>query len=302
MEKVEADLGKPYCDFIKSFYDGCTDAQCFIPVNLSAIPGCFRDNLEIEIEMKLYTDMFVEEMSKQNKQNMRLILCCVQCDAPNKDDIVRLIGRVEFVDLVDTKIEVDYVLFYEVDSGTEAINGLYPDAVGSAGGRSGKLSTLAKERIVKRVEAFLSKVHKKGIEVDKIICGRGLLWLTFDAETKHRFGKQTGSGALIPVVPGKVHLVRDTLAAFLQTNMENPLPFDQQLELHRRYNSENDCIDEEESLAELLYNDDDANIPVKDRACNQDMISRTTVVSTFKSNEIDYNDDKEEDVGDEFLD
>ena len=296
MEKVEANMGKPYCDVIKRFYDGGngTGVQCIIPYNIND-SGCFRDNLEIEKEMELYTDMFVEEMSKQFKKNVRLILCCVQCNAPDKDDIVRLIGRVEFGDLVDTKTEVDYVLFYEVDSGTEAINSLYPDGVGPAGGRSGKLSTLAKERVVKRVEAFLSKVHKKGIEVDEIVCGRGLLWLPVDEETKRRFEKQPGSGALIPVVPGKGYLVRDTMAAFLQTKMES-IPFDQQLEVYRHMcspnhdsplskyqkkrisdiflgieelqsnnddNSNNDFIDEEESLTELLSdddNDDDANI------------------------------------------
>ena len=217
MEKLEANMGKPYCDFVKRLYDGCDGDPCITAVNLSAIPGCFRDNLAVEKEMELYTDMFVEEMSKQNKKNMRLILCCVQCSAPDKDDIVRLIGRVEFGDLVDSKTEVDYVLFYEVDSGTEAIHGLYPDGVGPAGGRSGKLSTLAKERVVKRVEAFLSKVHKKGIEVDEIVCGRGLLWLPVDAETNHRFEKQPGSGALIPVVPGKGYFFRDTLAAALSS-------------------------------------------------------------------------------------
>jgi len=184
---------KPFCDWITSCRKDGNHHQNLIPFMLT-FTGCyFCGNLELEKEMEIYSDMFIEEMSKQNKKEITLTLCCVKDDAPDKDDIVRLIGEgvvydSSFMSSNSTHMrELNHILFYEVDSGPKAICGLYPDGYGMAGGSPGTIAESAKVRVVTRIVQFLVKLQRKGVKVTSMTCGRGLMWLPDDTEAKDKF-------------------------------------------------------------------------------------------------------------------
>ena len=141
-------------------------------------------------EMNLYSNLFLNALSKAKVQDISLIVLCTE-DSMFGDQTVRLIGTARFI--TDLKVcEIHNVIHKQVDKGEDAVASLYPSSRTSNDIFGSVLSKEAKEKAISYLVDFIKRLHKKYITVKSVTCGRGLAFLESDKDSQQLFKEANG--------------------------------------------------------------------------------------------------------------
>lgn len=132
-------------------------------------------------EMNLYSNLFLNALSKARVQGITLLVICVE-DSMFGDQTIRLIGTAQFFSPGSKIHEIDNVIHQQVDKGEDAVKNI----LGSV------LSKEAKEKVISYIVDFINRLHKKNIRLKSMARGRGLEFLKDDKDSQKLFKEANG--------------------------------------------------------------------------------------------------------------
>jgi hypothetical protein len=170
------------------------------PVVLPLIDNKYEEDDDMVVqEMKLYSNLFIDEAARNNLDDMSLTVLCIKDQVVNEEGAIRLLSTARFISSDFTLHNVEAVIYEKVDNyNRNSIKNLYPQD-----GSFGSISEDAKEKSISHIINFIERIHDKvkGIRIRSMTCGRGLSWISNNDEVQTKL-KNANGGADISFIAG----------------------------------------------------------------------------------------------------
>lgn len=182
----------------------------------SSIPICMKscgylpDDLML-LEMRRRGDLFIDEIKRcVGAGEIGYPILSFQTACIWNLGSIRLGASASFYSRSLSKVVVvNHVLFDTVDEGEDAKQRLHPSNEGS-----GEISEKAKGLVVAKWTEFVGRISERGLRVQSITYGRGLMWLSEDEAATKRIeesnGGVDGEHRSIMWLPSMDHAMRDS--------------------------------------------------------------------------------------------
>jgi hypothetical protein len=188
------------CKAIQALVRSKDKPELPFPVVLPLIDNKYEEDDDMVVqEMKLYSNLFIDEAARNNVDDMGLTVLCIKDEMVNEEGAIRLLATARFISSDFTLHNVEAIIYEKVDNYCrDSINNLYPQD-----GSFGSISEVAKEKSISHIINFIERIHEKvkGIRIRSMTCGRGLSWISNKNEVQTKL-KNANGGADISFFVG----------------------------------------------------------------------------------------------------